>query len=286
MLVNTFRHIPGIGPKTESRLWSSGIVSWDAALSQGDPTPGCPVKACWRDHLHESRKQHEARNPGYFYQQLPPSCQWRLFADYRDSCAFLDIETTGMGWSDEITTIALYDGRTIRHYVNGHNLEEFLNDVQAYQLLVTYNGKTFDVPFLERYFHTRLCQAHIDLRHTLGSLGITGGLKACERQLGLKRPGLEEIDGFIGVLLWWEYRRTDNQRALETLLAYNIADTVNLEALMIRAYNRKLATTPFADTHRLAIPPAPVSPFQADNDTVEKVLRVAARLRIAVGPLE
>ena len=50
-----------------------------------------------------------------------------------------------MGWSDEITTIALYDGWTIRHYVQGHNLHGFLHDVQACQLLVTYNGKTFDV---------------------------------------------------------------------------------------------------------------------------------------------
>jgi uncharacterized protein YprB with RNaseH-like and TPR domain len=166
------------------------------------------------DHLQESQKQYDVRNSGYFYEQLPTSCQWRLFADYRDSCAFLDIETTGLGWSDTITTIALYDGRTIRHYVHGRNLEQFLNDVQAYQLLVTYNGKTFDVPFIERFFRTRLSQAHIDLRHILRSLGIKGGLKACERQLGLNRPGLEEVDGFIGMLLWWEFRRNGNRRAL------------------------------------------------------------------------
>jgi uncharacterized protein YprB with RNaseH-like and TPR domain len=243
------------------------------------------VKPRWLEHLHESRKQHDARNPDYFYEQLPASCQWRLFADYRDSCAFLDIETTGLGWHDEITTIALYDGRTVRHYVQGDNLEQFLNDVQAYRLLVTYNGKSFDVPFIERFFHTRLPQAHIDLRHTLRSLGITGGLKACERHLGLKRPGLEEVDGFIGVLLWWEYRRKGNDRALETLLAYNIADTVNLEALMIQAYNLKLATTPFADTHRLAVPSTPASPFRADKDVIAKVLGVASRLGMTVDPV-
>jgi uncharacterized protein YprB with RNaseH-like and TPR domain len=151
MLANTFCHIPGIGRKTETRLWSSGILSWDAALSQPEPT--CCLRPSWVEHLHESRSQHALRNPAYFYEQLPASCQWRLFAEYRDVCAFLDIETTGMGWSDEITTIALYDGQTIRHYVQGHNLHEFLRDVRAYQLLVTYNGKTFDVPFLERFAH-------------------------------------------------------------------------------------------------------------------------------------
>jgi hypothetical protein len=89
---------------------------------------------------------------------------------------------------------------------------------------------------------------------------------------------LEELDGFLGVLLWWEYRRHADHRAFETLLAYNIADAVNLEPLMVHAYNRKLSQTPFADTHRLALPMVPASPFQADRETVEKVLGIAARL--------
>jgi uncharacterized protein YprB with RNaseH-like and TPR domain len=141
------------------------------------------------------------------------------------------------------------------------------------------------VPFLERFFRTRFGHAHIDLRHTLRSLGITGGLKACEHQLGLKRPGLKELDGFLGVLLWWESRRHADHRAFETLLAYNIADAVNLDPLMVHAYNRKLAQTPFSDTHRLALPMVTASPFEADHEAVEQVLRIAARLGMEFNPV-
>ena len=47
--------------------------------------------------------------------------------------------------------------------------------------------------------------------------------------MGLDRGYLEGVDGYFAVLLWREYELYHDQEALETLLAYNIADTVNLE---------------------------------------------------------
>ena len=61
----------------------------------------------------------------------------------------------------------------------------------------------------------RMPRAHIDLRHVLRGLGLTGGLKKIENCLGLDRPGLHEVDGSVAVLLWDEYRRRGNVRALE-----------------------------------------------------------------------
>ena len=77
---------------------------------------------------------------------------------------------------------------------------------------------------------------------------MRGGLKACERQLGVTRPGLEEVDGFVAVLLWHDFQRRKDQRSLDTLLAYNVQDTVNLEALMVHAHNAHLdrLAAPFA----------------------------------------
>lgn len=43
--------------------------------------------------------------------------------------------------------------------------------------------------------------------------------------------------GFFAVLLWQEFQQTGNIKALETLLVYNIEDVVNLETLMVLAYN-------------------------------------------------
>ena len=77
----------------------------------------------------------------------------------------------------------------------------------------------------------------------------------------------------MAVGLWEEYLRNGNVKALETLLAYNIQDVVNLETLMILAYNLKLKETPFTETHLLETPLAPACSFRADLETIEKVKR-------------
>ena len=90
---------------------------------------------------------------------------WRLSPHFRNSAAYIDIETTGLSRDfDEITTIALFDGDRVRTYVNGRNLDEFKQDIKDYNLLVIFNGRCFDVPFIERYFRIKLEHAHIDLR--------------------------------------------------------------------------------------------------------------------------
>jgi uncharacterized protein YprB with RNaseH-like and TPR domain len=276
MLRHTFCHLPGIGAKTEQRLWAAGLTTWSAVLDRERPSHGAAARRLPAELLRESGERYARHDLAWFAERLPPAQSWRLFGDFHDRCAYLDIETTGMGPADHVTTIALYDGRTIRTYVHGQNLADFARDVQDYRLLVTYNGKSFDVPFLSRALGCRLSQAHIDLRHVLASLGVRGGLKSCERQLGLVRPGLEDVDGLVAVLLWHDFKKRKNARALESLLAYNVQDTVNLEALMIHAYNRKLAElveAPFAASYRLPMPVVPANPFRPDADTVRQVLR-------------
>ncbi|MBC7530655.1 MAG: ribonuclease H-like domain-containing protein [Oligoflexus sp.] len=66
-------------------------------------------------------------------------------------------------------------------------------------------------------------------------LGYAGGLKAIERQIGLDRGDLRSVDGFLAVALWQEYKRRKSETALETLLAYNCADVINLEQMMVMA---------------------------------------------------
>jgi uncharacterized protein YprB with RNaseH-like and TPR domain len=146
-----------------------------------------------------------------------------------------------------------------------------MEDIGRYNVIVTYNGKTFDVPFIEKYFGIEMTHAHIDLRYVLKSLGYGGGLKRCEKALGLDRGDLDGVDGFFAVLLWREFQQTGNIKALETLLAYNIEDVVNLETLMVLAYNMKLKDTPFSRTHALSMPKIPDIPFKPDRSTIERI---------------
>ncbi|HVZ42148.1 MAG TPA: ribonuclease H-like domain-containing protein [Candidatus Kapabacteria bacterium] len=274
MLRNTFCHIPGIGLRTEQKLWEEGIRTWDDYLEMGGLALRGARGAAVTGGLERSIEALDEGDIGFFAESLPASESWRLFGEFGGRAAYLDIETTGVGYSDGITTIALYDGRDVRTYVSGENLRRFRDDIDAYEMLITYNGKCFDVPVIESYFMMSLPQAHIDLRYVLHSLGYRGGLKGCEAQLGLDRGDLAGVDGYFAVLLWHEYQRTGNPAALETLLAYNVEDTVNLERLMQLAYNMKLEETPFTDTHAVPVTrPAARNLFTADTELIESIRR-------------
>ena len=273
MLTRTFCHIPGIGLERERRLWAAGICCWDDA--GGSELPLTPaLERAIRAEARRSTQRLARRDARYFARHLPSHQQWRLFDQFRDSAAFLDIETTGLGGPDDyVTAIALYDGQRVRHYVCGENLDQFETDVAQYDLLVTYNGKSFDVPFIGKFMNVRLDQAHVDLMYVLRSLGYTGGLKAIERRLGYERSDMADIDGFFAVVLWHEYQRTDDRRVLETLLAYNVQDVLNLEPLMAFAFNRKLEATPFTRELHLPEPTTHTNPFRVHREVVDRLKR-------------
>lgn len=279
MLTHTFLHLPGIGAATERLLWEHGILHWHQVR---EPLPVAVPTAKARLLLRHAAEQQRllVEAPMEIARRLPMVERWRLFPHFRARTAYLDIETTGhFGPQTEVTAIALYDGRQVRSFVQGENLDRFVEAIGEYELLVTYNGRAFDVPVLERAFGIRLRQLHLDLRFILQRLGIKGGLKGCERRFGLDRAELAGLDGYAAVLLWQEYRRSGERRVLETLLAYNIEDTVNLAPLMVHAYNLCLAATPFAESHRLELPAPPPRPYRADPEVVRRLRAKLALLR-------
>jgi uncharacterized protein YprB with RNaseH-like and TPR domain len=278
MLKNSFIHIPGIGKKTEKQLWDTGLLGWEHLES--DCLYNISPKQYQKliNFTNESIKQLENNNLRFFSDLLPSNEHWRLFPHFRSSTAYLDIETTGIKSYDfEITTIALYDGESVKYYVKGQNLEAFMDDILHYEVIVTYNGKTFDVPFIEEQFGIKSDQTHIDLRYVLKSLGYTGGLKRCETALGIDRGDLDGVDGYFSVLLWLDYQKNNNGKALETLLAYNIEDVVNLETLMVTAYNMKIRDTPFCKSHQLELPVRPEIPFKPDSATIDRLKKQIVR---------
>ena len=272
MLQNSFIQLPGIGAKKEKSLWKSGILNWKDLICENKynyderdkNNPNISIKTCI-----ERFAQRDAR---YFYQILPPSQSWRLFKEFQNDCLYLDIETNGGDHYDGfITTIATYDGNNIRYYINGQNLDEFINDVSNYKILITYNGKSFDIPFIENYFNIELNHAQIDLRYTLKNLGYKGGLKSCEKQLGLSRSGLEGLDGYFAIHLWNDYYYNTNQKALETLLAYNIEDSMNLEKLMRISFNMNVDNLDQKDFKKVSSLRTVENPFQPHFETISRI---------------
>jgi len=71
-----------------------------------------------------------------------------------------------------------------------------------------------------------------------------------------------------------DYQRNKNPKSLETLLAYNIQDVVNLEFLMVLSYNLKLKETPFVQSLQITFPKQPEILFKADKRIIEGIKRM------------
>lgn len=233
MLKKTFCHIEGISTDSEKLLWENGVDHWDHFYEMFD-TLDCLPKGKLekiKTELPFSQKALESKDLQYFKSRLPSKEHWRLFNIGK--AAYVDIETTGISrGSAEITVIGIYDGAIPHLYVNGKNLHEAHAKLLEFDIVVTFNGKQFDLPFIQHQFAYDYDFIHLDLRYMLRELGLRGGLKSIERQLGILRESeVEGIDGFEAVRLWYRYKR-GNLEALQTLLRYNECDIVNLKTLL------------------------------------------------------
>lgn len=239
MLNETFLHLPGMGPVTERKLRARGICCWEDLLAAraGGRLSGLRARR-WCEEAEESARRWRLEDWSYFEERLPAGQKWRAFGTLGDRCLFVDIETTGLGGGDAITVIGTCDGRNYRAYVDGRDLEEAAAAIARYPLVVTFNGAQFDLPMIRAHFPGHVFNhIHVDLRFPLRTIGLTGGLKAIERAVGLARgPATAGLDGWDAVRLWYEYRRGHAQ-ALDLLLQYNEEDVRHLQPLMRRVYD-------------------------------------------------
>jgi uncharacterized protein YprB with RNaseH-like and TPR domain/predicted nuclease with RNAse H fold len=235
ILTRTFIHVPGIGPTTETALWKSGVTSWRALLtSPARVAIGVRSRRDVESFLEESYKALGRGDARFFARHLPRQEWWRLYPRFRSKAVFLDIETTGLShYYDEVTLVGLFDGDRVRTLLAGQNLDTIAALLEPYDLLITFNGTLFDVPFLKTKFPSlALPPIHLDLRYVMRRLGYAGGLKQIERQLGIRRRhDIGDVDGLMATVLWARYLRGDIS-ALELLLKYNTADTTVLQSLM------------------------------------------------------
>ena len=240
-LSNTFIHLPGIGAVTERELWDSGVHSWRDFLAAGNlPARARSASRVALPILAECVARLEDMDARYFSENIPRRESWRMYADFRPGAAFLDIETTGLSpQSSIITLVGILDTDGYHSFVHDRNLSDLREALEKYDLMVTYNGASFDLPFIEHHFGSVFRhKAHIDLRFPLRRLGLKGGLKSLERQMGVGRPSeLSVLNGYDAVRMWRMWMRGD-EGALETLIRYNAEDVLSLPKLAEIAYRR------------------------------------------------
>jgi len=234
MLKHTFVHCPGISLNTERKIWNQNIFTWNDFLEKQDSLDlGANKKTNIHNNIHNSIDAIKNKDYSCF-SSIPSNQHWRLYSALKEKTCFLDIETTGLSKNyDEITLIGIHSANGTKIFMNGKNLEKFEDELKKYSMIVTFNGRCFDVPFIKKKFpDVSINQFHADLRFIMADLGFRGGLKNVERERGIIRSSeIKDVDGFEAVHLWHKYQRGDND-SLATLKSYLTADIQNLAPLM------------------------------------------------------
>ena len=113
-------------------------------------------------------------------------------------------------------------------------------ELEKYKLIITYNGSTFDIPFIKKRYPRLLPDIpNFDLRVTCQRIGLTGGLKKIEKELGIKRN--EIIEKFYGgdpLTLWKMFMASGDEYYINLLVEYNEDDVFNLKKIADYTYEK------------------------------------------------
>ena len=243
MIESTFLIVPGVGVKKERTVWSSGIDKWSDFLSNKSIEGISPKLKIKSDivltEAYEFLDDNDSRSLG---NMLPRGEQWRLFDKFRDNVSFLDIETDGLERDSLVTVVTVHNRKDTVTLIQNDDLDaETLSDaLEDTSVLVTFNGSCFDIPVLRNSFpEVDLEMPHFDLRFGCRKIGYTGGLKCIERTLGIERSDdIHDVNGEEAVILWKLWEKRGNKDALDRLVKYNRADTVNLEGISKTIYEK------------------------------------------------
>jgi uncharacterized protein YprB with RNaseH-like and TPR domain len=241
MLQNSFVLLDGIGSQREISLWKQGITTWEGFIEGPRPRGISSEKKKEMDsELIDARQKLEQRNSAYFAARMSPRELWRCLGEFGRSVAFLDIETTGLSLRSPITLVGIYDGTRTHTLIRGRdlNLQNLRAILGSVDMIVTFNGASFDLPMIESQFPGIVPQVpHVDLRYPLRRLGLVGGLKRIERELSIQRDRrVEYMTGEDAVYLWRLWERHGKRNALDLLVEYNTEDCRNLKILADHAY--------------------------------------------------
>jgi len=228
---NSFIPAPGVGETMERRLWEHGVTHWDDFDADA---PGVGEVTAENVHafIDDARAALDAGDTRFFAEAFPNNALWRLYENVAGDVAYFDIETTGLDKrSSDVTTVSVHRGGSTETLVQGDDLTgQNLAELLDAPLVVSFNGKRFDQPFVEHNFDVSVDAPHLDLMYLCRRLDLTGGLKQIERDLGIDRDGMN-VDGREAVRLWHRYEDGD-EAALDKLVEYNRYDTQNLQTLL------------------------------------------------------
>lgn len=247
MISTAWMHMKGLGPARILMLKQLGIHDWRDALERPERVPDA-LRFQILQECHACLDARHRQDIAFFTERLHPSDRHLILTEFGSQASYFDIETTGLEYDDQITVIACWHKGKLFSFIEGENLDDFLDLLDDIDLLVSFNGSTFDVPRVLDTFHIpELPCAHLDLRWACHHRNLSGGLKQITSRLGLHRPAdLQDADGSLAVELWQQWQNTSCQDARQLLLRYCAADVLLLQPLA-----QYVANKPMSDLNQL-----------------------------------
>ncbi len=171
-----------------------------------------------------------------------------------DSFAFLDTETTGLSGGTGTYAFLVGAGRMIGDTF--HLVQFFMRDpseepallealesfLSPCEIVVTYNGKSFDIPLLNTRYQVNqqispfLRFAHVDLLHLARRLWrnrlASRTLGNIEVEILYTNRNEEDIPGWLIPNRYFDYLKTGNAALLKPVFYHNAMDVLTLSALL------------------------------------------------------
>jgi uncharacterized protein YprB with RNaseH-like and TPR domain len=246
MIRETFLVLPGIKERKEKQIREQA-KDWNEFLNKEIKGISKKRKLLYNKIIEISKEELLNDNANYFAEILPQKEHHRLYDQFKDQAVFLDVEADHM--SGNITVIGLYDNYETKLMIKNINLEKEVlqKELKKYKMLITYNGSSFDLPIIRRYFGNIIPEIlHIDLKHLCQKVGLNGGLKQIEKKLGITREYEQKsihITNGDPALLWRMWNGSRDEFYLDLLIAYNEEDVINLKRI-IEEVMKKIKTRP------------------------------------------
>ena len=175
--------------------------------------------------------------------------------NYFENCRViaLDIETTGLDSNNNsiilVGILDLYGDNHFRQFfcenlsMEKDLLEFIIENVENSDVIITYNGASFDIPFINKRFikfgidYAIPAHKNLDLYKILRSTYIKSLLpnmkqKTMEAFIGIIDTRKDKISGYESVLKYLEFLKTDSALLKDEILLHNKDDILQLTQLL------------------------------------------------------